>query len=317
MLRKLVLAFGLLASPVAVAAGPAPEPRHFLFAGGSSVEEVAEILADPEIEGVQILYSWKALEPREGEYDFSQIESDLFEAEALGKDFWIQLQDRFFLPTARNLPGYLLDDPQFGGGLKQQVTFVGEGEPEGGGWVAMQWNDALRTRFQALISALAERFDGRIAGINLPETSADFGEPEDSFCDAYFAAEMENMLFARQAFKQSHVVQYVNFFPCEWNNDHRYMERMFAAAVEQEIGLGGPDIAPNRRGQMKNAYPFFNRHKDELPLIAMAVQGATLTYTNPETGEKFTRQEFLDYGRDYLGVDIIFWTEDAPWFAKD
>jgi hypothetical protein len=171
-------------------------------------------------------------------------------------------------------------------------------------------------RFQALIAALAEAFDGRIYGINLPETAFQLPEGmEETFdCDGYFVAELENILFARKVFGQSHVVQYVNFFPCEWNNDRRYMERFFDAAVENGIGLGGPDIVPWRQGQMKNSYPFFNRHHDELPMVAMAVQGATLTYTNPRTGKKFTRREFIDFARDYLGVDIIFWTEDAPWF---
>lgn len=304
----------LAAAPLPARAQDSLEPRNFIFAGGSSVEEVASLLKASSIEGVQIIYSWKALEPEEGRYDFSQIERDLAAADALGKKLWIQLQDRFFLPEARNLPGYILAEPQYDGGLQQQVTFVGEGEPEGAGWVAKQWNPALQARYQALISALAQEFDGRIYGINLPETALDLGEPENSFCDAYFDAELENILFTRKAFEQSHVVQYVNFFPCEWNNDHRYMERFFDAAVENNIGLGGPDIAPYRRGQMKNAYPFFNRHNEKLPLVAMAVQGATLTYTNPDTGEKFTRQEFVDFGSDYLGVDIIFWAQEAPWF---
>ena len=68
---------------------------------------------------------------------------------------------------------------------------------------------------------------------------------------------------------------------------------------------------------MKNSYPFFHRHKDALPLIAMAIQEPTLTYTNPETDEKFTREEFVDFARDYLGVDIIFWSLDAPWLAAE
>jgi hypothetical protein len=127
---------------------------------------------------------------------------------------------------------------------------------------------------------------------------------------------MKRRLFARAAFNTSHVVQYVNFWPCEWDNDQLYMERFFDAAVESRIGIGGPDIVPWRQAQMKNSYPFFNRLHDELPLVAMAVQGATLSYTNPDTGKPFTRQDFIDFARDYLGVDIVFWTEAAPWFGN-
>lgn len=306
----------LAAAPPPVHAQDRAEPRSFVFAGGSSVEEVAPLLEAPSIEGVQIIYTWKELEPEQGEYDFSQIERDLADANRLGKKLWIQLQDRFFLPTARHLPDYILTRPEYEGGLAQQIDMPGEGKPAAAGWTAMQWNEPLRKRFQALISALAERFDGRIYGINLPETAIQLPEgAEGSFdCDAYYDAELENMLFARAEFEQSHLVQYVNFFPCEWNNDRQYMERFFAAAAKNRIGLGGPDIVPWRRGQMKNSYPFFNRFHEELPLVAMAVQGATLSYTNPRTGTKFTRAEFIDFARDYLGVDIIFWTEEAPWF---
>ena len=39
-------------------------------------------------------------------------------------------------------------------------------------------------------------------------------------CDGYFDAELDNIQRARAAFTRSAVVQYVNFWPCEWNNDH-------------------------------------------------------------------------------------------------
>ena len=51
----------------------------------------------------------------------------------------------------------------------------------------------------------------------------------------------------------------------------------------------------------------------DLPVVAMAVQGPTLTYTNPETGKKFTREEFEDYAVSRLNVDIIFWSLKTPW----
>lgn len=287
---------------------------NFIFAGGAAADELEPLLERGDIDGVQIVYTWKALEPEEGRYDFSAIERDLAATGAMGKKLFVQVQDRFFLPTARNLPDYILSQPQYDGGLARQADNPGEGRPVAAGWAARQWNPAVRARFQALIAALAERFDGRIHGLNLPETAIDLLEPEEGFsCDAYFAAELENATFARAAFARSHVVQYVNFWPCEWNNDHGYMERFFAAAVEQGIGIGGPDIVPWRRGQMANSYPFLNRHRDGLSLVAMAVQEPTLTYTDPDTGKPFTREDIVAFARDYLGVDIVFWTPEAPW----
>ena len=54
------------------------------------------------------------------------------------------------------MPRYLLEDPVYGGGLAPQRDNPGEGKPEGHGWVAQQWNPAVRARFQALLRALAQ-----------------------------------------------------------------------------------------------------------------------------------------------------------------
>ncbi|WP_246249045.1 hypothetical protein [Chelativorans alearense] len=291
-------------------------PANFLYTSSGSLEGLQAVLERPDIDGVQIVYSWKSLEPGIGQYDFSAIERDLATAEKLGKKLFIQVQDRFFSPKARNVPAYLTSEPQYGGGLVAQVDNAGEGEPVGHGWAAMQWNDAVRGRFQALIEALAEKFDGRVFGINLPETAVDIdmeGDRTGFTCDAYFEAEMDNLAAAQAAFTESHVVQYVNFWPCEWANDHDYMGRLFEYAADHGVGLGGPDIVPYRKGQMKNAYPFFNRYKGKLGLVAMAVQEPTLTYTNPKTGRPFTKDEFVGFASDYLGVDVIFWSAESPW----
>jgi hypothetical protein len=298
----------------------AADPQNFLFLGSGELAEHAKLIARHDISGVQVVYSWKALEPAEGEYDFSVIEQDLAQVERQNKKLFLQIQDRFFQIQHRGVPKYLLEDARFDGGLAPQGDNPGENQPAGHGWVAQQWKPAVRERYQKLLQALAEKFDGRVFGINLPETAADIDRKTDQTgfdCDRYFEAQRENIAFARQVFKKSHVVQYVNFWPCEWNDDRKYMSRFFEFAAQQGIGLGGPDIVPHRRGQMKNSYPFFNRYKGKLRLVAMAVQEPTLTYTNPATQKPFTRTEFVDFARDYLGVDIIFWSGSSPWLAVD
>ena len=314
--RHLVLLILSLAWAGAAASGR--EPHHFIYSGSDELTQIAPLLERPDIEGVQIVYSWKQLEPEQGGYDFSVIERDLAFLEQRDKKLFVQLQDRFFLPTARHIPAYLLTEPAYGGGLVRQSD-DSEVNPGGSGWVAQQWNPALRERFQALLSALAKQFDGRIIGVNLPETAIDIDRKRDKTgfsCDRYFNATLQTMRYARQQFQHSAVVQYVNFWPCEWDNDHKYMSRVFAAAAQDGIGLGGPDIVPWKKAQMKNAYPFFHRYKGKLPLVAMAVQEPTLRYINPKTGEPFSRDEFVAFAKDYLGVDVIFWSVDAPWLKR-
>jgi len=108
---------------------------------------------------------------------------DLAFLEQRHKRLFLQIQDRFFEIGHRKVPAYL------------QVDNPGENEPEGHGWVALQWNPEVRGRYQQLLRALAQRFDGRIAGVNLPETAVgvDVRRDHTGFnCDTYFAAELEN-----------------------------------------------------------------------------------------------------------------------------
>lgn len=309
----------LVMSAALAASAASADPANYLFLGGDNLGSNLPLLERPDIAGAQRVYSWRSLEPSEGHYDFSAIDNDLAAVGALHKKLFVQVQDRFFSAGARDVPDYLLKEPQYDGGLAAQVDNPGQGKPKASGWVAKQWIPAVRVRFQALLKALAARFDGRIAGINLPETAADLtpSEKRGGFsCDSYFHAELANAAYARQVFTRSAVVQYVNFWPCGWNDDHGYMSRTFAFAASHGIGLGGPDVVPFRKGQMKNSYPFFHQYRGKLKLVAMAVQEPTLTYTNPKTGEHFTREDFVNFARDYLGANIIFWTVDARWLQR-
>ncbi len=293
-------------------------PQNFLYTSPEALKSQQKLLSRPDIAGVQLVYDWKSLEPEKGRYDFSAIRRDIALTQRQNKKLFIQIQDRFFSPAMRNIPAYLLNEPRYSGGLAPQVDNPGEGLEKSGGWVAMQWNKAVRQRYQALLRELAKAFDGQVYGINLPETAIDIpGQtpPPGYSCDAYFHAEMENLAVVRSAFKKSIVVQYVNFWPCEWNNDRRYMERLFQYAQANGVGLGGPDIIPWRKAQMKNSYSFFHRYKGKLSLVAMAVQEPTLTYKNPSTARPFSREEFIRFATDYLGTDIIFWSASTPWLT--
>jgi hypothetical protein len=296
--------------------GAAAAPRNFLFTNSDDLRAAESLLRRPDIDGAQLVYSWKTLEPARDQYDFTAIERDLAYLTSLNRKLFIQVQDRFFEVRHRNVPDYLLREPIYHGGLVAQADNPGEDQPEGHGWVTQQWNPAVRERFQKLLGALARKFDGRVWGINLPESSADIDQEKDQTgftCDGYFEATLENIAFARKVFVNSHVVQYANFWPCEWENDRKYMSRTFEFAKKNRIGLGGPDIVPYKKAQMKNSYPFFHQYKGQLSLVAMAIQEPTLTYTNPETKKKFTRDEFVAFAENYLGVDVIFWSTTSPW----
>ncbi|MCS3528897.1 hypothetical protein [Chryseobacterium sp. JUb7] len=297
----------------------AETPQNYIYTSSGDLQKIEKMITRKDIGGVQIVYNWRSLETAKDTYDFSRIEKDLEYLTKLNRKLFIQLQDRFFEPQARYIPDYILNGKEYNGGLVPQYDNPGENKPVGNGWVTQQWNPAVRQRYQKLIEELAKKFDGKIQGINLPETAIDIDMKRDKTgfsCDKYFQAELDNLKFARNAFKKSYVLQYVNFFPCEWENDHQYMSRLFDFANKNNIGLGGPDIVPDKNAQMKNSYPFFNKYKGKLPLIAMAVQEPTLTYKNPKTKKPFTKEEFVNYAENYLGVNIIFWSVESPWLKQ-
>lgn len=298
----------------------AETPQNYIYTSSGDLQKIEKMITRKDIGGVQIVYNWRSLETAKDVYDFSRIEKDLEYLTKLNRKLFIQLQDRFFEPQARYIPDYVLNDKEYGGGLVAQYDNPGENKPVGNGWVTQQWNPAVQQRYQKLIGELAKKFDGKIQGINLPETAIDIDMKRDKTgfsCDKYFQAELDNLKFARSVFKNSYVLQYVNFYPCEWENDHKYMSRLFDFADKNNVGLGGPDIVPNKNAQMKNSYPFFNKYKGKLPLVAMAVQEPTLTYKNVKTKKPFTKEEFVKYAEDYLGVNIIFWSVESPWLKND
>lgn len=295
----------------------AATPQNFIYVGSGNLSHIEALIKRADIGGVQVIYHWKMLEKSPDDYDFAQIETDLRYLNNLHKKLFIQIQDRFFAPQAKNVPHYLLNDAQYQGGITPQYDHSDSGQLKINGWVTKQWHPAVQQRYQKLLAALAKQFDGRVLGINLAETAIDIDMNINGFsCDQYFNATMENIGFARSVFKKSYVVQYVNFWPCEWNDDHRYMSRLFDFAYKNGIGLGGPDIVPEKKAQMKNAYPFFHRYQGKLDVVAMAVQEPTLAYINSRTKKPFTRDEFYHYAKNYLGVDIIFWSTKSPWLNQ-
>jgi len=255
---------------------------------------------------------------KKGVYNFSKIENDLNFLNSIHKYLFIQLQDRSFEPTIFNVPDYIREDKIYHGGVAMQYDFPEEGKPITTGWVARVWDPAVRERFHLLIEKLADEFDGKIYGINLPETAVDFdpnNPPKDFTFNNYFHAELENIGTVKRSFHKSIVIQYVNFFPGEWNNDHHYMSRLFSYAIQHQIGLGGPDVVPYRKAQMKNSYPFFHKFRGKL-LTGMAIQEPDYTYKNPATDDYYKFSDFHEFTKNYLGASLLFWNVQEPFFSE-
>jgi len=298
-------------------------PKNKLATQTDALKKYQSILINSMIAGVQVRYSWRELEPKEGEYNFTRIQNDLAYLTSLHKKLIVQLQDRSFYPKMVNVPQYIVNNPKYHGGIAKQINIAGGSRKNTTeGWVARTWDPAVAARFHLLLKALADKFDGELYAINLPETAIDVSigkfKPQGFTPEKYFASVIDNMRVLRQSFKKSLVIQYVNYFPGEclpWQNKH-FMSRLFAYAKRHHIGLGGPDVVPYRKCQMYNSYKYFHLYKGQLAAVAMAVQSGDYLYINPKTKKKYTTKDFVCFAVNYLGVDHLFWIVNEPFFSK-
>jgi hypothetical protein len=299
--------------------------HHYVFFGQDreKISTATSFLETKALEGAQVAYSWRMLEPVKDEYDFSAIRDDLAFLTSKGKKLFIQIQDVTFSESRINVPRYLLEEPQYNGGAARQYQYEAghEDVAKGAGWMARRWDPAVQERFHKLLSALGKEFDGKIEGINFAETAFDIGEtgqlfPTDFSFELYRDGIITNMKALRRAFPTSVALVYANFMPGEWQpvDDKGYLRAVYQAARELKVGVGGPDLLPNKPGQMNNSYHLI-RESAATVTVGMAVQDGNYEHVNPRTGKRVTISEVIDFATEYLNADYIFWGTQEPYYS--
>jgi hypothetical protein len=325
-LPAVVAAIAINALPVFSIQSPQPavkKTRHYVFFNRDR-ERIAEanFLETSALEGAQLKYSWRELEPEPDAYDFAAVRQDLQFLTAKGKKLFIHLQDVSFSESHINVPRYLLRDGRYHGGAARQYHVGTDSKPLPGGWVARRWDPAIQERFHKLLAAMGKEFDGRIEGINFAETSigvhvAESEASKDYGHEAYRDAIVTNMKALKRAFPRSATMQYANFMPGEElpEQDHSYLRTVYQQAKELKVGVGGPDLLPNRRYQLRHSYPLIRDCAGLIP-TGIAVQDGNYEYVNPKTGRRVTITELLEFATDYLKVDYIFWGAQEPFYSE-
>jgi hypothetical protein len=300
-------------------------PQNFIYFGldRERIQEPA-FLETLGIVGAQLKYTWRELEPEPDQYDFQALRDDLAFLEQHGKRLFIQVQDVTFDTSRINVPQYLLDDSTFRGGVAQTYWFEdSESAATPEGWVARRWDPAVRARFIALLQALGGEFDGRIEGLNLPESIIEFGRsgklhPDGFSYDGYAGSVKAIMTAAKEAFPKSHVIEYANFMPGESlpEDDRGYLRGIYAHAESIGVGVGGPDLLPYRSGQQHNSLPLIAARAAGT-VAGLAVQYGNLDDVDRQTGKQVTVAELARYARDSLRLDYVFWGTQEPYYTND
>ena len=320
---SLVTALAFLPSSVV----GAQSVHHYIFFGQDreKIRHDPAFLSIRRIEGAQIAYTWRSLEPEKDRYDFSAVRSDLAFLGSHDKRLFIQLQDVSFSESRINVPSYLLTDPEYNGGAARQYGWE-EGDEEHAvveGWAARRWDPAVQRRLYKLLDTLGKEFDGRIAGINFAESSVGFGVsgrlfPKGFSFEIYRDAIIANMKALKRAFPKSVAMQYANFMPGEWRpaEDKGYLRAVYAAAKESDVGVGGPDLLPFRPGQLGSSYPLIREVAGSVP-TGIAVQDGNYGDVDRKTGKRKSIAELLQFATEYLKIDYIFWSTEEPYYATE
>lgn len=297
------------------------EPRHFIYFALDH-DRIAEpgFLSHDKIAGAQLMFTWRQLEPERDRYDFAELRERIAFLGRHGKRLWIQLQDVSFGERIW-VPDYLRTDSTFHGGAARK--YEGEGEQARfDGWVARRWDPAVRARYVRLLEALGREFDGRIEGLNIPETAISFDNPRlvpAGFSNEGYAEGIREMITAaRRAFSRSCVVVYANFMPGEWlpGDDKGYLRSVYAHAASVGAGVGGPDLLPHRRGQQNHSQALIASRPQGV-VAAVAVQDGNMAETNPATGARVTVAELHGFAKNRLRLDYIFWGTEEPYYSRD
>src|SRR5215813_12124081 len=99
--------------------------HHYVFFGQDreKIKAASSFLETKALEGAQVAYSWRQLEPQKDKYDFSLIRDDLAFLTSKGKRLFIQFQDVTFSESRINVERYMLEDPQYNGGAEKQYRY--------------------------------------------------------------------------------------------------------------------------------------------------------------------------------------------------
>lgn len=300
-------------------------PRNFIYFGLDR-ERISEetFLGNEGVVGAQLKYTWRELEPEKDRYAFDAVDQDMAFLAEHGKRLFIQLQDVSFDESRINVPDYLLSDPAFHGGAALQYYLEDNdpARPVPEGWVSRRWDPAVRARFAILLDTLAAAFDGRIAGLNLPETSIGFGTarlwPSGYTPGAYYEGILELMEAAAKAFRRSPVILYANFMPGEElpDDDRGYLKGVYEHAETIGLGVGGPDLLPNRWFQRQHSLPLIAA-RSAGTTAGVAVQWGNLEDRNRQTGERVSVEDLYVFARDELRLDFVFWGTQEPFYSRD
>jgi hypothetical protein len=302
-------------------------PGHYMILVGNEknnprfskyMEQVySELDQTPALRGIVVRYSWGELETAKGVYDFTSIDKLLTKLEAKNKRLVILLEKK---STSKDpvevqeikeslIPDYARE-AIFEGGMFP-VTINGSTTVKGYG--LKLYNSQVYDRLRVLIGALGQRYNkhSHFEGIGLTESTT--GRPmitlTSAQTDAYYENQLKLNLRLSASFPNTMTFQYTNF-------PRSILESYIETYKANGITLGCPDVFledeslfyPGGKNSPRGVYTYYPENSGILPL-AVQIEKANFENTKfDKTGYTPTIPELLNFARDYLKVNYLFWT---------
>ena len=278
----------------------------------------SEMKATPALRGMQVRYNWAELEKSFGVYDFTSIEKRLAELTAQNKRLIILLELKSWGIDTDLVPNYVTSNPIYEQGI---FAFSRDGSDTITGSNIKLWNPMVRDRLAALISALGKRFNSHeyFEGIGLTETS--LGYPIIPLTSTQKADYYDNLLVINKKMRAS----FPNTMTFQFTNHPR---TLLTTLVDDLKGMGSalgcPDVFiedpglnyPGSQYSPPGLYKYYPKNSGLMPLI-VKVEPANYRDTRWDNkGHQPTVSELLNFARDNLKVNYIFWVRDLDYYEK-
>lgn len=252
---------------------------------------------EPGVVGVMKMYPWRELEPSQGNYDFSEIASDLQTLAGKGLQLVVMIEDKTF-KNEEPLPPYLSTN-QYRRPARQ------------GGYTAIRWSPFVINRLNALTTALGNRFNANpnFEGVAFQESAPSLDDVHLNQTgytpEKYRDALIEILRHSGNAMPNARVFWFMNFLPQRM----AYMGDVLEATKNYGVVAGGPDVAPDDYSLTTHTYPILRSYIGEMPMFTQ-VEGMVYSHehADPSYPTKYwTMPELFRYARDNLKVNYMFW----------
>ncbi len=299
-------------------------PGHYMVLVGqaspSYMEQIyTELQQTPALRGVVVRFGWGELENAKGVYDFSKIDNLLTELATRKKRLIILLELKASSSDAEQVivPNYLETATYEGG----KYAFSNQHLGSTVGYGIKLWNSSVQDRKSNLIRALGNRFNSHpyFEGIGFTETA--MGQPVKPISsgtkDTYYKNLLNVNKQARTSFPNTMTFQYLNF-------PRNIIAPYVDSFKNTGTALGCPDVFLEEPGLLfkgtqnspAGVYSYYPKLSGTLPLVVQAEHANYLNTKWDNSGYKPTVSQLLNFARDTLDVNYIFWVRIPGYYPK-